>query len=393
MGIYKHITKRVLLENRIKGLLEKYGNTLYREGIEERMHEDIEEAILNSQHSLSECSIFPQSEIPFDIALIGDRFRDVVLNSREAFDVNYVDPNDMYMHIGPLFEETLKMEEPNKKSLEELAVKMMMEEFEIPEDAIKFEVELTTKIDSPKKSNKKNDDDDVIFEDHDELIKGNNEIKKRRAINALMSGAANSLEHLYHFNHMALKSINTKLLINYKKILAANDFLSYVEPKNDNLVDVGMYNVVYERKKDKITPRVVAKAMSFPILVSELYRGVMEVLSTHGIPKNTKLLEYAINNADYDEAKVWDERIGPKMWEKFCSEIPRKDLNLKHLMFAKFISKPAVEFLHDLREVLGKTKHGKHVILEILSEVKLEVGIEEQIKEMNDTHFELDDLL
>ena len=151
MGIYRHITKRILVENRIKGLLEKYGNTLYQEGIEERMHEDIEETILNSQHSLVECGIFPQSEIPFDIVLIGDRFKDVVLNGREAFDVNHVDPNDMYMHMGHLFEETLKMEEPNKKALEELAVKMMMEEFEIPEDAIKFEAELTTEIDTPKK--------------------------------------------------------------------------------------------------------------------------------------------------------------------------------------------------------------------------------------------------
>ena len=389
MGIYRHITKRILVENRIKGLLEKYGNTLYHEGIDERMHEDIEEAILNSQHSLVECGIFPQSEIPFDIVLIGDRFRDVVLNGREAFDVNHVDPNDMYMHMGHLFEETLEMEKPNKKALEELAVKMMMEEFEIPEDAIKFEAELTTEIDVPKKSNKQIEE--TIFEDHDERVKGNDEIKKRRAINALMAGAANSLEHLYHFNRNELKNMNTKLLSNYKKILAANDFLTYVEPKNDDLVEAGSCNVVYERKNDKITPTVHAKAMAFPILIGELYRGIMEVLSTHGIPKNPKLLEYAINNADYDGAKVWDERIGPKMWDKFCSEIPRKDMGLKHLVFAKFISKPAVEFLHDLREVLSKTKDGKHVILEILSEVKRDVEMDEQIKEMNDTHFEASD--
>ena len=238
MGVYRHITKRILVENRIKGLLEKYGNTLYHEGIDERMHEDIEEAILNSQHSLVECGIFPQSEIPFDIVLIGDRFRDVVLNGREAFDVNHVDPNDMYMHMGHLF----------KKALEELAVKMMMEEFEIPEDAIKFEAELTTEIDVPKKSNKQIEE--TIFEDHDERVKGNDEIKKRRAINALMAGAANSLEHLYHFNRNELKNMNTKLLSNYKKILAANDFLTYVEPKNDDLVEAGSCNVVYERKND-----------------------------------------------------------------------------------------------------------------------------------------------
>ena len=390
MGDYKHITKRILVENRVKGLREKHQNTLYHEGINETMHPDIEESILNSEHSLTECGIFPQSEIPFDIALIGDRFKDIVLNGREAFDVNHVDPNDMYMHMEHLFEETLAMEKPNTKALEELAVKMMMEEFEIPEDAIKFEAELTTEIEPSKKSNKVSED--TIFEDHEELVKGNNEIKKRRAINALMVGSSKNIDHLYHFFGNDLKSMNTKLLGNYKKILAANDFLSYAEPENDDMVEGGNFSVIYESKKDgKITPIVKGSGMVFPILVSELYKGVMEVLSTHGIPNNPKLLEYAINNADYDGAKPWDERIGPKMWDRFCENIPRKNMNVKHLIFAEFIKKPAVEFLHDLREVLGKTKHGKHVILEILSHVKRELEMEEQIRELDDTHFEHED--
>lgn len=390
MGDYKYITKRILVENRVKGLREKYHDTLYHEGINETMHPDIEESILNSEHSLTECGIFPQSEVAFDIYLIGDRFKDVVLNGREAFDVNHVDPNDMYMHMNHLFEETLAMEKPNKKKLEELAVKMMMEEFEIPEGAIEFDAELTTEFEPSKKSNKITED--TIFEDHDELVKGNNEIKKRRAINALMAGASKNLDHLYHFFGGELKHMNTKLLSNYKKIMAANDFLSYAEPENDDMVEGGNCDVVYESKKDgKIIPTVKARGMAFPILLDELHRGVMEVLSTHGIPNNPKLLEYAINNADYDGAKPWDERIGPKMWDRFCENIPRKNMNVKHLVFAEFIKKPAVEFLHDLREVLGKTKHGKHVILEILSHVKQELEMEEQIRELNDTHFERED--
>ena len=388
MGDYKNITKRILSENRTKGLLQKYGNVLYHEDIHETMHPDIEEAILNNQHSLSECNIFPESEIPFDIILIGDRFKDIVLNGREAFDVNYVDPNDMYMHMGHLFEETLLMEKKDKKALEDLAVKMMVDEFDIPEGVIKFNAELTKDIENPKK---KKDTEKVMFEDHDELVKGNDEIKKRRIINALVVGAAKNLDHLYHDIRHELKNMNTKLLSNYKKIMSADDFLSFVELTNDDTIDGGSFDIVYESKKDDVIPTITAKAMAFPILVRELYQGVMEVLSTHGIPKNPKLLEYAMNNADYDEAKPWDEKLGPKMWELFCGEIPKKDLNLKHFVFAKFITKPAVEFMHDLREVFSKTKHGKEIILEILSEVKQDNEIEEQIKKANDTHFDIED--
>lgn len=388
MGDYKNITKRMLSENRAKGLLEKYGNTLYHEDIHETMHPYFEEAILNNQHSLSECNIFPESEIPFDIILIGDRFKDIVLNGREAFDVNYVDPNDMYMHMGHLFEETLLMEKKDKKALEDLAVKMMVDEFDIPEGVIKFNAELTKDIEKPKK---KKDTKKVMFEDHDELVRGNDEIKKRRIINALVVGAAKNLDHLYHDIRHELKNMNTKLLSNYKKIMSADDFLSFSEPTNDDTIEGGSFNIVYESKKDDVIPTITAKGMAFPILVRELYQGVMEVLSTHGIPKNPKLLEYTMNNADYDAAKPWDEKLGPKMWELFCGEIPKKDLNLKHFVFAKFITKPAVEFMHDLREVFSKTKHGKNIILEILSEVKQDNEIEEQIKKANDTHFDIED--
>ena len=34
MGAYKNITKRILIENRVKGLLEKYGNLGYQGMIE-----------------------------------------------------------------------------------------------------------------------------------------------------------------------------------------------------------------------------------------------------------------------------------------------------------------------------------------------------------------------
>lgn len=385
MGDYKNIIKKLLSESD-----NRYKSSLYHEGINEVMSPEIEEAIYKRQHSLSECGVFPESEIPFDIILIGDRFKDVVLNGREAFDVNHVDPNDMYMHINHLFEETIEMEKSNKKALEELAIKIITEEFEIPEGAIEFDAKLTESIDKPTEESKK-DKSEIIFEDHDELVNGNNEIKKRRAINALMAGAAKNIDHLYHEYRDLLKDLNTKLLINYKKLLAADEFLSYVMSNNEDELEVGVYNVMFETKKDIITPKVTVRAMAFPIMLAELYKGVMEVLSTHGLPKSKKLLEYAMDHADYTETKKWDDKLGPKMWECFYNNIPKSDRHLKHLVFAKFISTPPVEFMHNLREVLGKTKSGKDIIMEVINEVKKELKVDEFINELNDTHFNYDD--
>jgi hypothetical protein len=45
--------------------------------------------------------------------------------------------------------------------------------------------------------------------------------------------------------------------------------------------------------------KIVARGITFPVLVHEIIKGVMELLSAHGLPKDKKLAEYVINKADF----------------------------------------------------------------------------------------------
>ena len=81
--------------------------------------------------------------------------------------------------------------------------------------------------------------------------------------------------------------MNPKLSNKYAKMMAAADYMYYVIPKMDNGTTGGVVRVQFPNKNN---PKAVihVQAMVFPVLIHELVKGVMELLSAHGLPKNKK---------------------------------------------------------------------------------------------------------
>ena len=298
MGEYSKITKKVLTEN--KNLItEKMLKSLYDDNIKERMHPKLEQDLIYGNHSLSECGIFPEThEGLYEVRLMNERFKNVVNNCREAFDVDVIDNMKIMSEMMGLVSGSQQMEKPHRKKLEELAVNMIMKEFDIPEAKILFEVKLKDNI-TAKKTIKKPSKDNAseIFENHDEIVLANDEIKKRRAINALIQGAAKNVNHMFHMKRDELNSLNPRLVNGYKKMMSAADYMFYLMPDIQNGTTGGQVECEFKKdKKDNITPVIKAEAMVFPVLIHELYKGVMELLSTHGIPNKKNIAEFLATN-------------------------------------------------------------------------------------------------
>ena len=394
MGEYKKITKKILTENK-KVVLENMLKSLYDNNIKERMHPKLEEDLIYGNHSLAECGIFPDTiEVPFEIRLMNERFKNVVNNCREAFDVDMVDNMKIVSEMMGLVFNSQKMEKPIRKKLEELAVSMVMEEFDIPEGKIIFEAKLKDTI-VAKKTTKKSSKDNAseIFESHDEIVLVNDEIKKRRTINSLIQGAAKNVNHMFHIKRDELNELNPRLVNGYKKMMSAADYMFYLIPDIQEATTGGQVVCEFKKdKKDNITPVVKAEAMVFPVLVHELYKGVMEILSTHGIPNKKNIAEYVMSNSDYLDAEPWDMRLGPQIWSKFCATIPYNDFGLKHQVYAELISLPANEFRGMMKEILAGTKKGNNFINEKLDKIKKEIQDDEFNNSMGDMHFGMDEL-
>ncbi len=364
---------------------------LYPEGMSERMHPDLEEDLRVQKHSLGKHPALPEGdETSFEQKIMGERFSEVTNRYKRAFDVDIIDKNDVTLQMMPMVYETMALEEKDRKKLEELAIKMIREEYDMDEDVVEINAELTPKIsiEGTKKNKTPMAVDGMDFNSHDDIETANNEVYKRRFLNVMIQGAAKKCNHMFHMVDEELSAINPKLPNRYAKMMSAADYMYYLIPKMENGVNGGIVTVEFPTKDN---PKAVinAQAIVFPVLIHEIVKGVMELLSAHGLPKDKKVAKYVINKADFLAAEPWDMRLGPAIWGRFTDAIDSDDFNLKHHIYSDLAKLPAKEFHKQMREIMAGTKKGKKIVKDIADTVRHDLKTEDYNEAMS--HEEEDD--
>lgn len=384
----KRLTEKVLEKSKSKDLSSiNEGRIRYDEGCDERMNPKLEQQLRKREHSLGAHPIFPDSdEMHFEEKIMSKRFSDVVNNYKRQFDTERVDSMSALNSMMPLVGECMKTEAKHKKELEELAVKMIRREYDMGEDDVEIIAELTPSIniESVRKNPSPIMIEDMEFDNHDSVSSANGEVYKRRFVNAMIQGAAKKGHHMFHLADGELTGMNPTLPNKYSKMMAAADLGYLTADDATPKASGGLVSVDYSGDK----PVIHAQAMVFPVLIHELVKGVMEILSTHGLPEDDKLTEYVLGKADFMNAEPWDMRLGPAIWEKFTHCIDPDDFDKKHHIYADLVSLPTEEFNHVMREIMLGSKEGKNKIREIVKEIDSDMerdAYEQAIREMNDS--------
>lgn len=360
-------------------------SVLYPEGMTERMHPKLEEDLLKGTHSLGKSPIFPEGdESLFEEKIMGERFKEVATRCKRAFDTDKIDQQMLMSNMMSMVKESMDLESKHKKALEKLAEKMIREEYDIDEDIVEINCELTNEIslDGTNK-NPKPMATEIEFKNHDEMVNANDEVYKRRFMNAMIQGAAKKCNHMFHMVDDELTDMDPRLPNKYAKMMAAADYMYYMVPEMENGITGGIVKVEFPTKEN---PKAVihAKAMVFPVLIHELVKGVMELISAHGLPKNKKIAKFVINKADFLAAEPWDMRLGPALWERFTKLIEPDDFHLKHHIYTELASLPVLEFNRKMKEIMAGTKEGKKIISGITEEIKRSLQEEEFNEAMNE---------
>lgn len=360
-------------------------SVVYPDGLNERMHPQLESELAERKHSLGKHPVFPEGdEASFEQKIMGERFNEVATRYKRAFDCENIDNGQLVNEMMPLVHESMALESKHKKELEDLAVRMIREEYDMPEDIVEIHAELTPRISLVgTKKNPKPVTSEMEFNNHDDMVKANKEVYKRRFLNAMTQGAAKKCNHMFHMVDEELTAMEPRLGSKYAKMMAAADYMYYVIPKMENGTTGGVVKVQFPTPS---SPKAVihVQAMVFPVLIHELVKGVMELLSAHGLPKDRKTGEFVINKADFLAAEPWDMRIGPALWTRFTEAIDGDDFELKHHIYSEMAALPVDEFNVKMREVMAGTKQGKDIIKEIVKEVRADLQHDEFNEAMNE---------
>lgn len=273
------------------------------------------------------------------------------LNAGDAKDIAY------YLNI---FREIMRIESNHKGELNEMAKDIVSELYGID----KNQLEIEDKV-------KPNETESQI-EWSERGAKIDDRVKKhihmRATMNMLSHGAAvHQMMTLHHMVKDALDKIDPNLVRLYDQFSAGsmhNYWFWNIRQMAEMLKGsaVGSTKVEYKEENGEDVPVVKAAAMCFPVLVQELSKGVMQMLSHHHIGKLDKAtLQRVLAEADKLELEPFFIMVGPELWRKTLQI--SQSLNLPMAEMISAIASHEPDEVHDLFDKIQSSPNNAQNII------------------------------
>lgn len=210
------------------------------------------------------------------------------------------------------------------------------------------------------------------------------QIKRRRLTNAMMHGAARKSQNLHHLDDQ-LRQENPQLGRNYANLMAANDanyFLiddNTIKSEGESGIHAGNVRIDLSNPEK---PKVIAQGMVFPILLHELSKGVVELMSLWGLPKDAETRRYVLDKTDNLSSETNDIRLGTKIWERFVSQIPFDNQEVISLTWNMLQELPDTEYNQIIEGLVQNSTDAEQKVKRLADE-----ALEELRKESSDDVF------
>ena len=364
----------------------------------ERMAGDVERKILGKQTPYSNFPAMPKMDRDFVELVSSKRFKDSVEKVRMAMgDTRTIQGGNalmqLMMTVGQAMQRLVMIQSQNKEELEGLAVQLVKDELGIPDGAMQFDAELVMQpmgAAEGMKSEPEMPSEEEVKELMGDIENFNLERAKRRFINSLIQGAAFKGGHMYNLVRDEINEINPQLMNLYAVTQALMEHAYWIFPDMEGMAGSGggqMGQSEFDAETDP--PTVKARAVTFPLLVHELVKGVYEVFGTHGLPDDPRQAEMVLGAEDSLPAEIWDSRLGPVFWEKFVNAYPMElfdedKKHIQHYLFMRFSSLSAEEFMRVAKLILSDDLKGQQYIQGMVDNIVKELKDQEYRDAMGD---------
>ena len=322
----------------------------------------------------------PPEGIPsnFEELIASERFKSVIEKVKNYTGVRDVTPQSFMqlqrMLMGSL-QRILQLESQHKEQLEELAVKIVREEMAVPPDAVQFDAkivgmgEIDTEGMQAQSQEQQTPEQQMDAEEEamEEFEEFDIEKQKRRFLNQLIQGASKKGHYMFHLVEEELNNISPDLINLYGVMMSINDLVYWIMPDQTTMMMAASGESVAGKEEidpETDPPTIKARGITFPVLVHELVKGVMELLATQGLPDDPGMAQRVIDSEDTLVAEVWDLRLGPVIWEKFRESYPHYLLQddkriIQNYLFSEFANMDAKEMFALAKKILSGGDEGK----------------------------------
>ena len=322
----------------------------------------------------------PYGDFGFEYDVVKHTFEDVnsVIDKMiERGELKSKDTDYLLTCLSKLVTKCKKIEKPIRPQLEKLCYNIVNRYFSIPEETIILKCNLVSKV-KPKNSvrvlpEENSDNNLYTFEDLDEIELANKTILKRRFINSLIQGVAYWLSTDLDDWFDDVFKMNNELWDLWYKIKNISNYLLFtVEEKIDNKNPFLMSYVEVKLGTGGKKTVVSAQGTIFPYLLRDTIRGLFELFSSHGLPKDNKKAMYILKRADFLAAEPWDLRLGMGIIDILQDSLTNKyktgllfHANRMPFFFTELFKLPTDEFNDVMKNFIVGTNKGERIAKEL----------------------------
>lgn len=290
-------------------------------------------------------------------------------------------------------EQAMELEKPYRRALEKLAISLLLEQPEFaslkePYEAGEFVIDaklgvsgdLSNAVISPE------DADEMAQADPEMEVQAlaavdDEEVLKRKVINALIAGGAVSKNYAYQLYSDKLAKINPQLPDMYGLAMAGTELGYFAAPDEAVRAAVQLPNAVGGSEELDMesgnVPIIKVRAMIFPMLVQELAKGLLELVSYEGLPKEPGLAKAVIDKADLADEEAWAMIMGRGLWTRFVKAIGMSETDVTLHLYNYLVQQPPAEFNRLMKTIQAGGPEAEALVKQIADQLRQDIEDEQ----------------
>lgn len=213
-----------------------------------------------------------------------------------------------------------------------------------------------------------------IAAEYDELV------HKRMMINTLIQGAAVSNNYAFaYYVRDELQHIDPALVQQYGKLMAYSELGYFLQDPNMVQMAAAAGGEESQGGEEKLkrnedgSVTIVARGITFPILVQEVIKGCMEYLSLND--EEDEDTQHLVNQkADYVGAEQIQMQVGPNIYRQMIDAIGLDKADVWPYLHDELVRMPASEFNQRMQGLIAGTPEGRAWFKQLADKIRAEVG-------------------
>lgn len=208
------------------------------------------------------------------------------------------------------------------------------------------------------------------------------EIAKRKVINAMIHGGAVSKNYAYQLVANDLQAINPNLTTLYGIAMAGSELGYFATPdqmaamaKDNPELAGGSSEVEFEEGN---VPVVKARGLIFPMLVQELAKGLLELVSYEGLPSDPDMAREVVDKSDFVDEESWAMIMGRGLWTRFVSALGGDQDEITMHLYNKIVQMPVDQFNQTMQTIQAGGPQAQAVVKRLAQEIRMDMEAQDR---------------